>query len=478
MWILHRLIYISFFLLISFTATAIGSKADIALRYAYSFQFNKAEATLNNLPSGWKEFTDNKNLFIQVLLNEGPGDISIITKQISHNIQILKKENLPLVIKAHFLAESELMLGVLQMQDQKGAASALHLFKAYNNYEKLLKGFPDYAPAQIGYRFLRIAISVMPEQYKKFASLLGMKGDLQLDVQVLHNLLIEDKLVGIYRDEVIIMLDYLDLHYSLGQFVGMDDLGEFQSSLPLSHLIKSLHAFKKRQPVQAMKSLEIASVGNKANFLNYYLGKGYYILQDDRCETLLKKFIILNRSEGYVKSAAYYLANFTLFKDRLSESEIYEKMVLREGNNTMGPDKLALQAIKFKRSKEMVLATLLYDSGNYEESIDKLKECAPNGVVEMVEVDYRLANSYWELGRMEDAIHHFEQVFKNSTKLNLYFAPKSALKLGLYYKSIGRKWLAINHLDKVLGYSKFPFEKEIKSKAKYHLAVLSQNKIN
>ncbi len=478
MQILGRLIYISFFLLFSTSAFSIGSKADVALRYAYSFQFQKADAALNNLPSGWREFTDNKNLFIQILLNEGPRDISSVTKHILKNIKQLKKENLPVVIQAHFIAESELMLGVLQMQNKKGAASAVNLFKSYNGYEKLLNDFPDYAPAQIGYRFLRIAIAVMPEQYKKFASLLGMNGDLKSDVKVLHNLLKEDKLVGIYRDEVIIMLDYLDLHYSLNQFVQLEEAEIFQSDLPIYHLIKSLHAFKNRQPQVAMKALELASEGNRANFLNYYLGKGYYILRDDRCESLLKKFIILNRSEGYIKSAAYYLSNFALYNDRLKESAIYEKMVLRDGDKKMGPDKLALQAVKYNRSKNMVIATLLYDSGNYLDAIGKLKECKPKGILELVEVDYRLANNYWELGKLDHALYHFEEVFKNSAKLNLYFAPKSALKLGLYYKSIGKKWLAINQFDRVLSYSKFPFEKDIKSKAKYHLAALSESSFN
>ncbi len=478
MRILFQFFIIGYCFLIPFSTSAKGSKGDVALRYAYSFQFQKANATLNNLPAGWKEFTDNKNLFIQVLLNAGPSEISEITKQVSRNIKQLKKENLPLVIKAHFLAESELMLGVLQMQDQKGAASAVHLFRAYNNYEKLLNDFPDYAPAQIGYRFLRIAIAVMPEQYKKFASLLGMKGDLQKDVQVLYSLLKEDKLVGIYRDEVIIMLDYLNLHYSLKQFVNIQEKTEFKSNLPIYHLIKSLHAFKNREPELALQCLEKASSGNKANFLNYYLGKGYYILQDDRCESLLKKFIIVNRSNGYIKSAAYYLSNFSLYKGLDNESETYDRMVLQAGDSKMGPDKLALQAVKLKRSKNMVVATLLYDSGKYQEAIDVLKKCNPEGVIEQVELDYRLANNYWELGALEEAIQYFEKVFNNSKKLNLYFAPKAALKLGLYYKSIGKKWQAVNHLDSVLTYSKFPFEKDIKSKAKYHLAVLAEERIN
>ncbi len=478
MYIFRQLIYICLFLLIPISGFSIGSKADVALRYSYSFQFKKAEHTLNNLSPGWREFTDNKNLFIQVLLNEGPKDISDVTKRITDNLKKLKKENLPKAMKAHFLAESELMLGVLQMQDKKGAISAVHLFKSYNSYEKLLTDFPDYAPAQIGYRFLRIAIAVMPEQYKKFTSLLGMKGDLETDVQVLHNLLLEDKLVGIYRDEVIIMLDYLDLHYNLGQFVNISDEEKFESTLPLFKLVQSLHAFKQRNPKLALNYLKGAAAGNKANFLNYYMGKGYYILMDDRCESLLKKFIILNRSNGYVKSAAYYLSNYTLYKDRLKESSQFEKMVLRDGANRMGPDKLALQAIKYKRSKDMVLATLLYDSGEYDEAIKKLQECEPHGLIELVEVDYRLGNNYWELGRLDSAIFHFEKVFSNSRKLNLYFAPKAALKLGLHYKRIGDKWKAINHLDRVLGYKKFPFEKEIKSKAKYHLAVLSTDQIN
>lgn len=476
MSLIVRIVYFIFLCCFPLILNAVGSKAEVVLKHTYSFQFDKAEKALERVPPGWREYAENKNIFFQIILNEGPEDVTILTKKIFANIQSLKKENLPIILQAHFVAESELMLGVIQMQDQRATASAVHLYKAYTNYEKLLKDYPEYYQAQIGYRFLRIAIAVMPQQYKKFASLLGMKGNVQEDVQVLHNLLLEDKLTGIYRDEVITMMEYLDLHYSLREFIPEDEWEAFRSDLPIFHFIRMHHNFKDRNPEQAILNLDKASKHSKANFLNYYYGKSYYILNDSRCESYLKKFIILNRSRDFIKSAAFYLANYTLCNYGRDKSLVYKEMTLQKGDLNTGPDKLAYQIVQLDREKLLIKASLLYDAGKYQESINILEDYKEKSVLEAVELNYRLANNYWVMGKVDKALQHFNMVFEKSDKLPLYFAPKAALKLGLYYKDLGDVGAAMNYFNKVLNYSKYPFEKDFKSKAKYHLAAIAKKK--
>jgi tetratricopeptide (TPR) repeat protein len=198
-----------------------------------------------------------------------------------------------------------------------------------------------------------------------------------------------------------------------------------------------------------------------------------YLYKSDykKAEQYFNHFIKNFRGINYIKSANHKLAWIAFLQNNIEMKRIYFARVISEGNTSIDEDKVALKHAQrdYITHTRLLRTRLLYDGGYYEKALAVI-----SGVKKVSEYAGYLDEYWYRLARIESKLDYDDNIliknFKESYELGQnttnYYAPMSALQIGLIYERQNRFEQAEIYFEKCLAMSNFDYERGIHQKAK------------
>jgi len=200
------------------------------------------------------------------------------------------------------------------------------------------------------------------------------------------------------------------------------------------------------------------------HYLDYLLGMSYlYKLEYEKSEEYFTLFLANFKGNNYIKSAFHKLAWIGFLQGE--DNNYFEKVKL-EGSTSIDEDKVALkEADKGYFSNPILLkARLLYDGGYYKDALTEINKT--NAVVN-AEYYYRLARIKFKLDYDNiEVVASYKDAYGLGKESTTYYAPMSALQIGLIYEKENDYKQAKIYFEKCLSLSDFDYERGIHQKAK------------
>ena len=163
--------------------------------------------------------------------------------------------------------------------------------------------------------------------------------------------------------------------------------------------------------------------------------------------------------------------------------------VLNSGSPYLDADVEALSETldSLSLNPDLLKARLLFDGGYYHRALEALgvpgagispeaealsgKEKLPNAIPlrnrkDTLEYVYRLGRIYDRLGERDAAMRYYERVIRSDPERDWYFAPNSALHLGLMAEESGDPEMALEYYRKCLRINRSAYKRSIDYKAR------------
>jgi len=203
-----------------------------------------------------------------------------------------------------------------------------------------------------------------------------------------------------------------------------------------------------------------------------YLQKG----SPDTALTYYHQFVINQRERNLVKDSNYKIGLCHLLLDQPDSVNIYFDISRNISWAKNEADKNAKYMLDADEHVNKELTKLRYatDGGYYKNAI-KIKDQIDTMKFDAhhkCEYSYRSARLFHKTEKIKHAIYFYEQTIERQGNNNWYFAPNSALQLGIIYSNEGNEERAEYYLSKVSDYSNYSYQRSIRQKAKTALKSL------
>jgi hypothetical protein len=377
-------------------------------------------------------------------------------------------------------AEVHLQWAFARLKFEEYLTAAYEIQKAFSLLEKNQELFPNFKLNKKGLGLLHTLVGAIPEKYQWIINLVGMEGGVELGLSELKSLLKDDEM-EMYHSEVLFLITFLQLNMTNDEIAYkqlLDDIGsEYSDSYLLNFAAARLsHALGENDLcIKVLENRPAAEGIYPFHYLDYLQGMSYlYILNYDKSEIFFNRFLKNFKGNNYIKSAYQKLAWIAFLLDKSDEKMSFLKKIKSEGQAFIDADKVALKDAEKNNmnSPKLLKARLLYDGGYYEKahleltSVIKLSDYA--GFFD--EYYYRLARIESKLKYLdEEVITQYQKAFELGEQSTNYYAPMSALQIGLIYEKQNKLNQAKIYFEKCLSLSDFDYERGIHQKAKVGL---------
>jgi len=465
------------FLFLSTTAFA-SFQMNERMQQSYAYIINlKFEAANQLLILEQKENSDNAIVvlqhnyidFLTIIIGEEEEFFEIAKDKKSDRIDVIRQgdEKSPYYLYAQ--AEVHLQWAFARLKFEEYLTAAYEIQKAYSLLEENQKLFPNFKLNKKGLGLLHTLVGAIPEKYQWVISLVGMEGTVSQGLGELESLL-EDEQMKMYNQEILFLTAFLQLNMTNDEKAYQqlyDKIGEGYTANYLLNFAAARLAHSLGENEVCIKVLENRpAVQGKYPFhyLDYLLGMSYlYKLEYEKSKEYFTLFLANFKGNNYIKSAFHKLAWIGFLQGE--DNNYFEKVKL-EGSTSIDEDKVALkEADKGYFSNPILLkARLLYDGGYYKDALTEINKT--NAVVN-AEYYYRLARIKSKLDYDNiEVVASYKDAYDLGKESTAYYAPMSALQIGLIYEKQYDYKQAKIYFEKCLSLSDFDYERGIHQKAK------------
>jgi len=418
--------------------------------------------------------------FLTILIGEDEDFFSTAKDLKSDRIDFIQQgdDSSPYYLYAQ--AEVHLQWAFARLKFEEYLTAAYEIQKAYSLLKKNHEQFPDFKLNIKGLGLLHALVGAIPEKYQWVISLVGMEGDVELGLSELKSLLKNEEM-ELYHSEILFLTTFLQLNMTDDEIAYkqlLDDIGSecFNNYLLNFAAARLSHALGENDLcVKVLENRPAAEGKYPFHYLDYLQGMSYlYTLDYEKSEMYFNLFIKNFKGNNYIKSAYQKLSWIAFLQEKNVAKASYFKKIKSEGQAFIDEDKVALKEPEknYLNSPKLLRARLLYDGGYYEKahleltSVIKLSNYA--GFFD--EYYYRLARIESKL-KYSDAqvISQYQKAFDIGKKSTNYYAPMSALQIGLILEKQNKLNQAKIYFEKCLSLSDFDYERGIHQKAKVGL---------
>jgi len=418
--------------------------------------------------------------FLMILIGEEEGFFSTAKNLKSDRIDFIQAgdDSSPYYLYAQ--AEVHLQWAFARLKFEEHLTAAFEIQKAYSLLEKNKEQFPDFKLNIKGLGLLHTLVGAIPEKYQWVLSLVGMEGGVELGLSELKSLL-KDEEMEIYHSEVLFLTTFLQLNMTNDKIAYkqlLDEIGvKYSNNYLLNFAAARLsHALGDNNfCIKVLENRPATEGKYPFHYLDYLQGMSYLCTLDyEKSELYFNRFLMNFKGNNYIKSAYQKLAWIAFLQEKSDEKMSYLKKIKSEGQAFIDEDKVALKEAEKNNinSPRLLRARLLYDGGYYEKayleltSVNKLSDYAEF----FDEYYYRLSRIESKLKYFdEQVITHYQKSFDLGKKSTNYYAPMSALQIGLIYEKQDKLNQAKIYFEKCLSLSDFDYERGIHQKAKIGL---------
>ena len=459
--------------------------------YILNLEFDKADILLTaeelqNPTNGFLPLLRNYIDFLTVVIDE---DYNYFT---SH--EHFKKERLELLDKndrssPYYLyskAEISLQWAFSRLKFEQYTTAAYEFVKAYRFLKDNERKFPDFTLNNKGLGLIHILLGAVPEQFHWILDVAGLDGSVSLGFRELDTVLNDDNF-AMYDVEVLFLLSFFQSNLGSDDAISqkyLDKIGDRYKDNILLNFTAARLSHKLGNNDYCLIVLNNRPVTNsvvKFHHLDYLHGMSYlYTLDYTNAKDKFEYFIGNFRGFNYIKSAMHKLAWIAFLQNNTEKRLIYFDQVISTGRALIDEDKVALKdAQRNYISDPLLLKTrLLYDGGYYSLALSQLNKIdgpkSLSTIANEVEYWYRLARVKSELeDSMQEIIVYYRKALDKGQYSSSYYAPMSALQIGLIYEEKKDLFQADLYFKRCLEMSGFDYERGIHQKAKSALQRLS-----
>jgi hypothetical protein len=450
----------------------------INLEFDAAKQLISLEQT-NNASNGFIQLHENYIDFLTVLIGEDYAYFEKTENQKAIRIDLLEDndENSPYYLYSQ--AEIHLQWAFARLKFEDYITAAYEFVKAYYLLEENSELYPDFVLNKKGLGLLYSLLGAVPDQYNWILNLAGLQGSIDLGLSEL-NIVLDAAETEMYQNEVLFLVSFLQINLTNNNELCqgyLDRIGEKYTNNYLLNFAAARLSYNLGQNDLTLQILENRpSTVNKYPFhyLDYLLGMSYlYKLEYEKSEQYFNRFLDNFKGNNYIKSAYHKLALIADLQYNSEKKIIYFKKAIHEGSASIDEDKVALKDAKQNYITHPILlkGRLLYDGGYYPLALAELQQIENphyfSNSSNHIEYWYRLARIKAKLNvKYLDVISNYQKAFNLGKETSTYFAPMSALQIGLIYEKQNDTKLAAIYFEKCLTLSNFDYERGIHQKAK------------
>lgn len=381
--------------------------------------------------------------------------------------------NKPTPILNYFNADTRLLACLGYYKFDKQIDAGWQLRQAYRIAQKLRENNPNYYPILKTLGLLEILIGSVPEKYQWLLSLAGLHGTVNTGQDYLCKII--DSNNELTHETALLYL--LSNAYILGDNTEkFDSKIDIQSDNPLNRLIKAAIWSKTSNGQKIIELAEHLDSDKDFAQIKYliadaYLQSGQYRKAIELFESFVNSYSgMSNKKDAFFK---LYLCH-SFIKSRTSE-KFRELAKIQPAISTS--DRNAQSLLDEELNLEMLKLRFATDGGFYEIANNLITNVPLKSKKDSIELYYRKARLEHKLGNVNSALLNYKLTIDITSTETWYFAPNSALQLGLIYETKTEFDSANYFYQKALSYKHHIYKTSIDAKCEAGLnrieAVLS-----
>jgi tetratricopeptide (TPR) repeat protein len=453
-----------------------------AYTWVFSLQQDKATEYLKKIKTNefHKLYVQSLNETIYILITEDNKGFEQIDEQFKARLKYL--EGLPQGPETTFLqAELNLQRGFCFLNLGQELNAVMSIRKAYQFTTDCLKKYPNFIPIKKTSGVLQVMLGSVPEKYKWFVSLLGMKGSVTTG---------QKQFTELRNSKSSLSMEATILFYTVKGFLNQqfpeaaEGIAACLKDQPDNRLLLFLgvNMFVKdghsEEALSLIHRIDQQNQGLPMYYIDYLRGevllqKGEYAKSIESFQQFIKKYPSVSfKKDAYFKiSLNYWLAGDTkLAKLNFDKAKV-------TGTDKAEPDRYAAKQLEESfPNKKLLKVRYSTDGGYYKEAAIILNSIAPGDLTtlkEQTEYYYRKARLAHRTGDISGAKLFYQQSIDMTKNNPWYFGANSALQLGYIAKEQKDFARARKYFELALSFPKHEYKNSIDSKARTELELLS-----
>ena len=417
--------------------------------------------------------------FLTVLIGEEEAFFEIAKDKKASRIDLIRQGDESSPYYLYTLAEVHLQWAFSRLKFEEYLTAAYEIKKAYSLLEENQELFPNFKLNKKGLGLLHTLVGAIPVKYQWVISLVGMEGTVSQGLAELKSLL-EDEEMEMYHQEILFLTSFLQLNMTNNEVAYEQLLTKIGEGYADNYLLnfataRLAHSLGKNELcIKVLENRPEIKGKYPFHYLDYLLGMSYlYKLEFKKSELYFNQFLANFKGNNYIKSAYHKLAWIAFLNNDINSKQSYFKSVRDSGYLYIDEDRKANNdARKGVVSHPYLLkARLFYDGGYYTKAKNELDSISDpklfSDTNNSVEYWYRKARVNQALkGDKQQIIDSYLKAFEKGASMSTYFAPMSALQIGLIYEKNKDFKSAVIYFEKCLSISDFDYQRGIHQKAK------------
>lgn len=451
--------------------------------WAFSLQQDKATEHLKKIKTNefHKLYVQSLNETIYILITEDNKGFVQIDERFKARLKYL--EGLPTGPETLFLqAELNLQRGFCFLNLGEELNAVMSIRKAYQLTSECLKKYPNFIPIKKTSGVIQVMLGSVPDKYKWFVSLLGMKGSVSTGQKQFDELrnskssLSMEATILFYTVKGFLNQQFREAAEGIATCLKDQPDNRLLLFLGVNMFIKDGHS---EEALGLIHRIDQQNQGLPIYYIDYLRGeillqKGDYIKSIESFQRFIKNYPTVSfKKDAYFKISL----NYWLMGDTKQAKANYEKAKVT-GTDKAEPDRYAAKQLEESNfpNKKLLKVRFSTDGGYYKEAASTLHTISPADLItlkEQTEYYYRKARLAHRTGDLAVAKLFYQQSIDMTKNNPWYFGANSALQLGYIAKEQKDFISARRYFELALSYPKHEYKNSIDSKARTELESLS-----
>ncbi|MAW21614.1 MAG: hypothetical protein CMD16_04380 [Flavobacteriales bacterium] len=480
---MRKILFLAFIISTNvFAAFEMNENMQESYSHIINLEFTKAKdlleiESIENPNNGFIPLHQNYIHFLTIFIGEERNYFESNYQKKNEIINMLEANDKSSPYYLYAQAEVHLQWAFARLKLEQYSVAAYEFVKAYKLLKKNQDDFPRFTLNKKCLGLMHSFLGAIPENFQWILRLAGLEGGVELGLLELDEVL-DDNKYKMYESEILFLLSFFQINFTNNNIICqkyLDRIGDrYKDNLLLNFAAARLshNLGKNNYCINVLESRPHSETMFHFHYLDYLQAMAYmYKLDYDNAKQSFEYFIADFKGINYVKSAYHKLAWIAYLRG--IENNYFDS-VIRKGNSLIDEDKVALRDAErnYITNASLLVSRLLYDGGYYKDALLELlsfKVIDKNSMY-FDEYWYRSAKIKLKLDyNYNEVIHDFEKSYQFGENTANYYAPMSALTIGLIYEKLEDNIKAESYFQKCLLISDFDYQRGIHQKAKASL---------
>ena len=424
-------------------------------------------------------FIENYSDYLKVQIGEEKTDFEKLKNNKERRLKIIENDKSTSPWYLYSQAEINLQWAANRLKFGEYFTAAFEINKAYRLIKENTKKYPNFIPNKKSLGLLYTLIGSVPEQYNWILSIIGMEGNIKTGFNLINEAIQEMKVDDNYNimlEESFFLYAFLKMNLDNNK----EDLGILLSELKdndflLLNFASSRIASKLGQNDLAIHILENRKIDSDHypfHYLDYLLGVNKQNKMDDECLVHFENYLNNFKGKNYKKSALMRMSWHYHIRGDKEKYILYKNRINSFEGKQVDADREAQSYCSNAKSSHVNLlkARLLFDGGYSDLAVEELEKIKSADFFKNsknnLEYFYRYGRCMEQMNKHEIAIKYYKKTILAGQNEPYYFAPKSALQIGLLYEIDNNLEEAKRYFNICIEMEDHQYEQGIEQKAK------------